>query len=295
MVGFSSFAQSGRQRKVGLGVVTGLVLLLLIASSLASGLLANSADAFSGQQRTTAHSTGASIPSESNLTSGYGIAASANSPSPTGPASSPIRLAPGFDFPTYLGDVERTSSASSEQLINLSTASSLHLLWNYTSAGREIQSQPVEQNGIVYFGSLSGYEYAVYGTNGTFLWKTFLGQDQNDTACGGPTGVTSTATVVGNVLYVDGGFPYLYALNSSSGAVEWRVLIGGSDSLGFYDWSSPLIYDDYAYIGIASDCDQPLVPAGLAQYLSGQPYARGLLQLERPRHEWFQYLGFRFC
>jgi outer membrane protein assembly factor BamB len=177
-----------------------------------------------------------------------------------------IDLAPGSDFSTYLGNEERTSSSSSEQLINLTTAPLLHVLWSY-KGGNQIQSQPVEQSGIVYFGGRTGYEYAVYATNGTLLWKTFLGQAMNDTGCGkGVLGVTSTATVVGNDLYVDGGYPYLYALNSSTGAIEWRAPIGGTSAQGYYDWSSPLIYDNNAYVGIASQCDLPLVQAGLDEF-----------------------------
>lgn len=179
--------------------------------------------------------------------------------------SSSMTLPPGGDFPTYLGNGARTSASSSELMVNPTTAPLLHLLWNYT-AGGAVQSQPVEQNGVVYFGAQDGYEYAVRATTGALLWRTFLGQDGNDTACKYVLGVTSTATVSGPNLYVDGGFPYLYALNSSTGAIEWRALIGGSDSLGFYDWSSPLIYGHSAYVGIASDCDHPLVPAGVAEF-----------------------------
>ncbi len=173
-------------------------------------------------------------------------------------------LPPGGDYPTYLGNEERTSATSSDELLNLSTAPEIHLLWNY-SAGAAIQSQPVEQNGTVYFGAVDGYEYAVQATTGRFLWKTFLGQDKNDSNCH-VHGVTSTATVSGENLYVDGGYPYLYALNLSTGNIEWRGLIGGSDSLGYYDWSSPLIYNQSAYVGISSNCDLPLVPAGLAKF-----------------------------
>ena len=39
----------------------------------------------------------------------------------------------------------------------------------------------------------------------------------------------------------------------------------GNMSDGYYSWASPLIYDGYAYVGIASNCDQPLVQAGLDQ------------------------------
>ena len=175
-------------------------------------------------------------------------------------------LAPGGDFPTYLGDEERTSSSVSERLINASNAGTLHPLWTYNAGDEAVQSQPVEQNGTVYVGGATGYEYALNALNGSLRWKTFLGQDWNDSTCPGGLGVTSTATVAGQVLYVDGGYPYLYALNTSTGAIEWRALIGGSDSLGYYDWSSPLIFDGHAYVGISSDCDEPLVPAGLAEY-----------------------------
>ena len=181
------------------------------------------------------------------------------------PSSLP-ELPPGGDYPTYLGSAERTSSSSSELLVNLTTTPRIHLLWNFT-AGGAVQSQPVEQNGVVYFGAQDGYEYAVGAATGALLWRTFLGQDTNDTGCGThPLGVTSTATVVGPVLYVDGSYPYLYALNSSTGGIEWRSLLGGSDTRGFYDWSSPLIYQQQAYVGLSSDCDHPLVPAGVAEF-----------------------------
>ncbi|MCI4343420.1 MAG: PQQ-binding-like beta-propeller repeat protein [Thermoplasmata archaeon] len=181
------------------------------------------------------------------------------------PSVSSVLVAPGVDFPTFLGNIERTSS-SSERFVGPSNASSLHPLWNFYAGGEGLQSQPVEQNGITYVGGRTGYEYALDAINGTVLWQTYLGQDSNDSGCYGGLGVTSTATVAGADLYVDGGSPYLYDLNSTTGAIEWRALIGGSDNSGYYDWSSPLIYDGSAYIGVSSDCDQPLVGAGLAEY-----------------------------
>ncbi|MGP8067544.1 MAG: PQQ-binding-like beta-propeller repeat protein [Thermoplasmata archaeon] len=180
--------------------------------------------------------------------------------------SSVVPLSLGSDYPMYLGNVERTSSSSSEPMINLSTAASLHLLWSF-NAKQVVQSQVVEENGTAYFGGHTGYEYAVYATNGSLRWKTFLGQDTNDTGCDNILGVTSTATVVGNNLYVDGGYANFYALNSTTGAIEWQAPIGnGTDTKGYYDWSSPLIYGNNAYVGIASDCDQPLVQAGLDEF-----------------------------
>jgi outer membrane protein assembly factor BamB len=182
-----------------------------------------------------------------------------------------FQLPPGGDYPTYLGSIERTSSSSSELMVNLTSAPQIRLLWNFSTSTYPnrgaVKSQPIEQNGVVYFGAQNGYEYAVNAITGKIVWHVYLGVDQNDSGCGDNLlGVTSTGTVSGSTLYVDGGYPYLYALNLSSGATEWRAAIGGSNDLGFYDWSSPLIYKGDAYVGIASDCDHPLVPAGLAEY-----------------------------
>ena len=38
----------------------------------------------------------------------------------------------------------------------------------------------------------------------------------------------------------------------------WKVFTGNA-SAGYYNWSSPLIVNGAAYIGIASNCDKPLV------------------------------------
>ncbi|MGA7923271.1 MAG: PQQ-binding-like beta-propeller repeat protein, partial [Thermoplasmata archaeon] len=173
-------------------------------------------------------------------------------------------LAPGGDFPTYLGDPERTSSSSSELLINLTTASALRVLRDFPANG-PVRSQPVEQNGILYFGTESGYEYAEDAASGAFLWKSFLGVSANDTTCPSAEGISSTASVADGQLYVDGGYPYFYSLNSSTGAIEWRTPIGGTSAQGYYDWSSPLIYADRAYVGISSQCDDPQVAAGVVE------------------------------
>jgi len=215
-----------------------------------------------------AHELGAAPPSVTSIVPApnhveTGEVVLPNPPSLRAPADLSTPLASGTDFPTYLDNIERTSATTSEPLVNLTTAPRLHLLWSYNADGQMVESQPVEQEGITYFGGASGYEYAVYASNGTLLWKTFLGQADSDTDCPGVLGVTSSATVAGATLYVDGGYPYFYALNSSTGAIEWQTSIGISNALGYYDWSSPLIYDNDAYVGIASECDAPLVPAGL--------------------------------
>ena len=74
------------------------------------------------------------------------------------------------------------------------------------------------------------------------------------------------------MLYVGGGGPYWYALDPATGNVLWKVYTGDNSQAGaHYNWSSPLIVGNYAYIGIASNCDNPLVQGQLLQVAISGP------------------------
>ena len=175
------------------------------------------------------------------------------------------------DWPTYLHDGAR-SSASTEAILTATNASTLKQKWAFATGGSIVDSAAVV-NGVAYIGSWDGYEYAVNATTGGLIWKTNLGQT-TDPNCTYPTtaGITSAATVQGNVLYVGGGGPNWYALDTATGNILWSVPTGdNSPAGGHYNWSSPLIYtppgasNAFAYIGIASNCDNPLVQGQLLQ------------------------------
>lgn len=162
------------------------------------------------------------------------------------------------DWPTYLGSVARTSANSVDPSISAQTARQLSQLWSYATNGT-VAASPAVVNGTVYVGSWDGYEYALRAADGSRLWRTYLGVDST---CGYQLGVTSSATVVSDTVYVGGGAGHWYALNAANGAVRWSVATGNI-SQGYYNWASPLIFGGFAYIGIASDCDHPLVPGAL--------------------------------
>ncbi|MGA8091173.1 MAG: PQQ-binding-like beta-propeller repeat protein [Thermoplasmata archaeon] len=202
-------------------------------------------------------------------------------------STSSIPLGVGVNYPTYLDNNGRTDNGGWQGPINTSDAHELHALWSYATGGA-VWAQPIVVNGVVYVGSSDGYEYAMYATNGTFLWKTYLGMDMATPICGGAPGVTSTATFVGGILYVSGGYSDFYALSAATGSILWSLPIGGTNANadGFYLWASPLVYNHSAYIGISSQCDNPLVPAGLerislnthaeiAYFNSSVPYPNG--------------------
>jgi outer membrane protein assembly factor BamB/regulation of enolase protein 1 (concanavalin A-like superfamily) len=169
------------------------------------------------------------------------------------------------DWPTSLHDVERTA-ASADTTIGTSSAPTLTKLWTFQTGG-PVASTPTVTGGVAYFGSWDGYEYAVNATTGAQIWKTYLGVLTANPICVPPKlGISSPATVTGGTVYVGGGDGYWYALDAETGAVDWRVWVGGTAPGtydGHYNWSGPLIIGNYAYVGIASLGDCPLIQGQL--------------------------------
>ncbi|HEV8193657.1 MAG TPA: PQQ-binding-like beta-propeller repeat protein, partial [Ktedonobacterales bacterium] len=166
-------------------------------------------------------------------------------------------------WPMYMHDNQRTG-ASADATLSPSNAAQLGKLWSYQTGGM-IASQPAVVNGVVYVGSWDGYEYALNATTGAMLWRTFLGTTTASPTCfPSQMGISSSAAVEDGVVYVGGGDAYWYALDAATGTVLWKVNTGDNSATGgHYNWSSPLIYNGYAYIGIASVGDCPLVQGQL--------------------------------
>jgi len=169
------------------------------------------------------------------------------------------------DWPSYLHDGQGTAASGGETTLSPSNAGYLAKRWAFKTGGK-IASSPTVVNGVVYVGSWDGYEYALNAADGTLIWRTNLGITSAPTCAPASAGVTSVAAVQNGVVYVGGGDAYWYALDASTGAVLWKVYTGdNSASGGHYNWASPLLSNGYAYIGIASFGDCPLVQGQLLQ------------------------------
>ena len=197
-----------------------------------------------------------------------GLACAAAPASPAAAAVRPVSAvlaAPASqDWPTYLQNVARTS-ATTDATLSTAGAPNLAVSWTYQAGGPIATSASIVGT-TAYVGAWDGYEYAINTTSGALIWKTNTGIT-TDPGCNPSTiGVTSAAAVVNGVVYVGGGGPDFYALDASTGAVLWSVYTGDNSQAGaHYNWSSPLIVGNYAYIGIASNCDNPLVQGQLLQ------------------------------
>ena len=162
----------------------------------------------------------------------------------------------------FLHDSSRTNSTT-DATLSVANAPTLALKWKYKTGGPIATSVSIVGT-TAYVGSWDGYEYAINTANGSLLWKTYLGLT-NDPGCNPATiGITSAAAIVNGVLYVGGGDANWYALDPTTGAVLWNVFTGDNSQPGaHYNWSSPVIYNGAAYIGVASNCDNPLVQGHL--------------------------------
>ncbi len=166
-------------------------------------------------------------------------------------AAPQVAAASVTDWPMYLHDGS-LSAASTETILGSADAPNLRPAWTFKTGGMIAASATVVA-GVAYVGSWDGYEYALNATTGAQIWKTYLGITTAP-ACSPPSlGVSSIPTVTGGVVYLGGGDSNWYALDASTGAVLWTVPTGDNSATGgHYNWSSPLIVGNSAYIGIAS-------------------------------------------
>lgn len=170
------------------------------------------------------------------------------------------------DWSTYLADDAHSGFNRAETTINPTTAPRLKLHWtHHVNAG--ISVQPVEANGMIYWGSWDGVEHAA-DVQGHQIWAVNLGRTRG---CIRTVGVGSSATVasmtIGGtktlVVFAGGGNARFYALNASNGAVIWHTSL--TSSPGAFLWSSSVLYRGSIYVGMASLSNCPSVQGQLFQ------------------------------
>jgi polyvinyl alcohol dehydrogenase (cytochrome) len=166
---------------------------------------------------------------------------------------------------TLLRRVSMAAAVTSMAANPASVFGPLKQLWQ-VHTGAPIAATPAVAQRTVFVGSWDGYEYALRENTGRRLWRTNLGRTFDDNCGKGlPTlGITSAARPVGADLYVGGGDWYWYALKVASGRKLWRVSTAPNrGSGGYYNWASPSLYRGSAYVGISSQCDDPLTQGAL--------------------------------
>src|SRR3954447_473179 len=180
------------------------------------------------------------------------------------------------DWPAYLGGPQH-SSRSLATAFSVASSSSAVQAWHWSPpavSGRptpKLDASPIVSAGTVYIGSNTGVFYALSETTGAVVWSAQL--DTVGAKTCGAKGISSTATVAtdpasGTRVVNVAGARSLYALNASTGGGVGSRPIGPAGSTtanDYYNWSSPTVVAGHVYMGIASQCDRPLVRGGVIE------------------------------
>jgi polyvinyl alcohol dehydrogenase (cytochrome) len=190
----------------------------------------------------------------------------------------PVNAATGQAFvnwPRYLYSPDHASDNVAAVTITPSNVAKLAKQWSFTpptapSGLAGFFSSPTVYDGVIYIGARNGYFYAVDEVTGAVKWSRFIGYVSKKTC--GREGFTSTATVAADptsglpTVYVYGADGRLYAMNAADGSDVWPpavVAIPSTTKNDYYAWGSPLVSGGRIYVGISSQCDNPLVRGGL--------------------------------
>ena len=199
------------------------------------------------------------------------LASSASAaPAPAGHASA-ANASATTGWPAYLNGPQHRSFSAAETSITPAKVNKLVLKW-HDMPGDDFLASPTVADGAMFIGSSSGWFYKLSVTTGKVLDKFFLGYQPTKTCPG--LGTVATATVATDpqthqeTVYVAGADGYLYALSAKNLRQEWKAVISlpSATVSNYFDWSSPTVANGRIYIGISSDCDTPLVRAGLSGY-----------------------------
>ena len=184
------------------------------------------------------------------------------------------------NWSAYLNGPAHSSYSKSQTAIRQGNVGRLAITWRFRGdrpvksgqPGTGFLASPIVVRGVVYIGADTGWFYKLNATTGQVLAKRFIGF-QRATTCPPSRGFVDTATVAVDrsgqrVVYVGGADGYLYALRASNLSVLWRSVIAlpSKKINNYFQWSSPTVSGGRIYIGVASNCDKPLVRAGLISY-----------------------------
>jgi len=142
------------------------------------------------------------------------------------------------DWPMYGRDLAGSHYNPAEKQITPATVSRLKVKWIF-EAGDDVSSQPVVVNGVVYFGSWDGKEYALDAKTGKKLWEFDCG-----------TTSRSGAAYAEGMLFFGDFAGRLFALDAKTGEQKWKVKIDPHKNT--IATSSPIYHNGRVYIGVAS-------------------------------------------
>lgn len=141
-------------------------------------------------------------------------------------------------WPMFGRDLSGSHYNPDEKILTPATVARLKTKWIF-EAGADVSSQPTVVDGVVYFGSWDGKEYAVDAGTGKKIWEY---------DCGVPARVG--AAYDNGILYFGDLAGRLYAVEAKTGALKWKERIDPHPHAVVT--SSPIVYNGRLYIGVSS-------------------------------------------
>lgn len=191
---------------------------------------------------------------------------------------------PDIDWQAYLYGPRHDSYNQAATAITPSNAASMTQAWNWMppappnpALGYLLLSSPTVFNGQIFIGANNGTFYALNESTGAVIWSDFIGYTTSTTCAPndfGNAGFASTAAVADSpttgdpTVYVNAPNGYLYALDAATGAVIWKAVVGipSPTQNDYFAWSSPTVANGHVYVGITSQCDDPLIQGGVLSF-----------------------------
>jgi outer membrane protein assembly factor BamB len=173
--------------------------------------------------------------------------------------------AEGGEWRTYGGDLQNTRSQPLETVIGPDNVGDLEPAFVFDTAsngGGIVNSTPIVADGCVYFGTSSGYVFALNADTGELVWRAELLVDQGGLLCSGVVG--STAVADGRVFAIvsQAGAPYIAALDQVTGETLWSEQM--DDTPGVYNCASPVVFDGMVIAAFTGDQTGELNRGGYA-------------------------------
>jgi outer membrane protein assembly factor BamB len=190
------------------------------------------------------------------------------------------------DWPGFRHNGLRTGAQLNHgPLTDPARVATLHVGWTFPTAPVNpapgpFRAGPIIYKGVVYIGNSNGHLYAIDANTGALKWQypaanaqalvsTFTCNPSSEGIASGAviTSINGTDAVIFGApdqsIGAHLGSGRLFALNASTGAEIWKspeiaVLLNDGVTHEQIGYSSPLVFNDHVYIGVADHCDNPI-------------------------------------
>jgi outer membrane protein assembly factor BamB len=198
-------------------------------------------------------------------------------------SSGPAYAQTSADWPGFGFNNNHSSYNTAATSITPANVADLQPAWRWSvpaatnGASTGLYGTPVSVGGVLYIGADDGEFYAVDEATQQILWSQYLGIVQGIECSSTPLGIESSAAVATDpttgdlAVYVNAPDGYLYALDAATGDILWQSVVGipSATQNNYFAWGSPTVVNGNVYVGISSECDTPLVPAGVLGFNAG--------------------------